>query len=230
MTRLDKYLSDNANLTRKTAKHALHRSDVTVDGVIVKKGDVKISTQEVRLNGEQIFVLGTIYIMLHKPVDYVCSTVDDDGVSVLQLIDEPWSKKLHIAGRLDKDTTGLVLLTDDGQWSHKITSPNNHCEKEYIVTLEEPLTQDLIEMFANGIELNNELKPTKPATLTILSEFSASLVISEGKYHQVKRMFAAVGNRVVGLHRQRIGGLILDDSLKEGQWTRLTESQLKSLV
>lgn len=230
MIRLDKYLSDNAYLTRKTAKRALHRGDVTVDGDVVKKGDIKISTQEVCINGEVISVLGAIYVALHKPADYVCSTVDDDGTSVLQLIDEPWAEKLHIAGRLDKDTTGLVLLTDDGQWSHKITAPNSHCEKEYIVTVMEPLTSELVDVFAAGIELNYETKLTKPAKLTIIDEFTASLIISEGKYHQVKRMFAAVNNHVTSLHRQKIGTLSLDSTINEGQWRRLTEQEVLSLT
>jgi 16S rRNA pseudouridine516 synthase len=230
MVRLDKFLSDNACLTRKTAKHALHRGDVQVDGVIVKKGDVKISTQQVTLNGDVVATLGTMYLMLHKPEGYVCSTVDDDGISVLALIDEPWSDKLHIAGRLDKDTTGLVLLTDDGQWSHKVTSPNSGCEKTYLVTVGEPLTDDLVNIFANGIDLNYEDKPTKPAKLTIISEYKASLVLSEGKYHQVKRMFAAVGNHVTALHRESVGGLKLENTLKQGEWIRLTDKQQLSLV
>lgn len=230
MIRLDKFLSDNASLTRKTAKQALHRGDVKVDDVVVKKGDVKISTQRVTLNDVEISILGDIYIMLHKPAGYVCSTVDDDGISVLALIDEPWRDKLHIAGRLDKDTTGMVLLTDDGQWSHRVTSPNSLCNKEYIVTVTEPLTQDLIEVFSTGIELNNEINLTKPAQLTILDEYTAKLVICEGKYHQVKRMFAAVGNHVTALHRSRIGTLELNDDLKEGEWTRLTNEQHLSLI
>ena len=230
MIRLDKFLSDNAHLTRKTAKHALHRGDVTVDGVVVKKPDVKISNQQVKLNGELIEVVGDLYIMLHKPADYVCSTVDDDGLSVLNLIDAPWREQLHIAGRLDKDTTGLVLLTSDGKWSHQVTSPNAKCTKEYLVTVERPLSDELIAEFENGIMLNNENKPTKPAQLTILSEYRAKLVISEGKYHQVKRMFAAVGNHGKTLHRSRVGELVLDESLREGQWIKLTEQQYLSFT
>ncbi|MGB0835383.1 MAG: pseudouridine synthase, partial [Psychrobium sp.] len=223
MIRLDKYLSDNANLTRKTAKQALHRGDVTVDGVIVKKGDFKIDQQCVKLAEQQISPVGQLYIMLNKPAGYVCSTVDDDGISVLNLIDEPWREQLHIAGRLDKDTTGLVLLTNDGKWSHQITSPNSKCDKTYEVTLDRPLSHELIEVFANGIMLNNENKPTKPAQLTIINEHRAELIISEGKYHQVKRMFAAVGNHVTALHRSRVGQVKLDGSLQQGDWVRLTE-------
>ncbi|MCG7530860.1 16S rRNA pseudouridine(516) synthase RsuA [Psychrobium sp. MM17-31] len=226
--RLDKFLSDNANLTRKTAKQALHRGYVTVDGVIVRKGDLKIDQQCVMLAGQQVSPIGQLYIMLNKPAGYVCSTVDDDGISVLNLIDEPWCEQLHIAGRLDKDTTGLVLLTNDGQWSHRITSPSSKCDKTYEVTLDRPLTQELVEVFANGIMLNNENKPTKPAQLTILNEHRAELVISEGKYHQVKRMFAAVGNHVTALHRSRVGSVRLDGSLQQGDWVRLTEQQYSS--
>lgn len=230
MIRLDKFLSDNANLTRKTAKHALHRGDVTVDDVVVKKPDVKISKQQVRLNGELIEVVGDLYIMLHKPADYVCSTVNDDGLSVLNLVNTPWREQLHIAGRLDKDTTGLVLLTNDGKWSHQVTSPNAKCSKEYLVTVDRPLNDDLIAEFENGIMLNNENKPTKPAQLTIIGEYRAKLIISEGKYHQVKRMFAAVGNHVKTLHRSRVGELVLNESLEEGQWIKLTEQQYLSFT
>lgn len=225
MIRLDKYLSDNAGLTRKTAKQALHRGEVTVDGVVVKKGDLKIAQQCVVLAGERIAPVGQLYIMLNKPSGYVCSTVDDDGSSVLNLINEPWRDQLHIAGRLDKDTTGLVLLTNDGKWSHQITSPNSKCNKTYEVTLERPLSQELIEVFSTGIMLNSENKPTKPAQLTIINEHRAELVISEGKYHQVKRMFAAVGNHVTALHRSRVGHVKLDGSLQQGDWVRLTEQQ-----
>ena len=228
--RLDKYLSENANLTRKTAKHALHRSDVTVDGVVVKKGDVKIKEQEVRLNGVLITVKGPTYIMLNKPVDYVCSTVDDDGLAVLHLIDEDLHRGLHIAGRLDKDTTGLVLLTDDGQWSHRITSPKSQCNKVYMVEVMEVLEPSLVGVFKEGLELNNESDLTRPATLEILSDNKARLTICEGKYHQVKRMFAAVDNHVTALHRSQIGPLVLGDDLALGQWRKLTNEEINALA
>ncbi|MDP2559957.1 16S rRNA pseudouridine(516) synthase RsuA [Psychrobium sp. 1_MG-2023] len=227
--RLDRFLSENTALTRKTAKQALHRGDVLVDGVAVKKGDIKIKDQQVSYLGQIVSEIGDLYIMLHKPQGYVCSAVDDDGLSVLHLIDEPFKNDLHIAGRLDKDTTGLVLLTNDGQWSHRITSPKSQCSKEYIVGVSEPLLPELIEQFEHGVQLKSEEKLTRPALLDIVSSHQARLTISEGKYHQVKRMFAAVGNHVATLHRSKIGAVSLESSLESGQWRHLTKKEFLSL-
>jgi len=225
--RLDRFLSENTQLSRKEAKRALHRGDVLVDGIEIKKGDLKIKTQQVTLNGVTISEIGALYFMLNKPKDYVCSTVEEDGVSVLNLVDEDLRGQLHIAGRLDKDTTGLVLLTNDGQWSHRVTSPRRDCEKVYLVEVTEPLNEGLIEIFKQGIALNNETGLTKPATLEIVAQTQARLTISEGKYHQVKRMFAAVGNHVVNLHRERIGPISLPSDLNEGQVVALEQAQVE---
>jgi 16S rRNA pseudouridine516 synthase len=136
---------------------------------------------------------------------------------------------LHIAGRLDADTTGLVLITSDGQWSHKITSPKKDCGKRYLVELAEPVEQGLITEFAAGIALRNEDGLTKPAILEIVEPCLVRLTISEGKYHQVKRMFAAVGNRVVNLHRESIGEIELDAELALGEWRFLTDEEINSI-
>lgn len=226
--RLDRFISENTPLSRKEAKRALHRGEVLVDGTAIKKGDMKIGEQEVTLNGVVICEVGMLYMMLHKPSGYVCSTVDDDGASVLNLLEPALRNQLHIAGRLDKDTTGLVLLTNDGQWSHRVTSPRRDCEKVYLVGLAESLSPELIDRFTQGIALNNEEGLTKPAKLEILADKQARLTISEGKYHQVKRMFAAVGNHVISLHRERIGELSLPSNLEEGEVMPLTESQIAS--
>lgn len=144
-------------------------------------------------------------------------------------LDEPVAHKLHAAGRLDIDTTGLVLMTDDGQWSHRITSPRHHCEKTYLVTLESPVSDDTAEQFTKGVQLHNEKDLTKPALLDVLTPTEVRLTISEGRYHQVKRMFAAVGNRVVGLHRERIGEIALDPELEPGEYRPLTEEEIASV-
>jgi 16S rRNA pseudouridine516 synthase len=133
---------------------------------------------------------------------------------------------LHAAGRLDLDTTGLVLLTDDGKWSHRITSPKHHCKKVYVVTVEQPLCIELIDIFKNGIQLKNEKSLTKPAKLNIIDDFHAELTISEGRYHQVKRMFAAVNNHVVQLHRKQIGKVTVD--IPEGEYRPLTQTEIES--
>ena len=136
---------------------------------------------------------------------------------------------MHIAGRLDIDTTGLVLITTDGQWSHKITSPKKDCGKCYLVTLTDELDASLVETFAQGVELRNEDGLTKPAVLEIIDSHHARLTITEGKYHQVKRMFAAVGNKVVGLHRESVGKIVLDDDLAPGEWRYLTDEEVASV-
>lgn len=223
--RLDKFLSENTAMSRKEAHRALHRESVTVDGEIVKKGALKITEQQVHYDGVLITARQPVYIMLHKPAGYVCSTVDDDGASVLELLPGQMRKGLHIAGRLDKDTSGLVLITEDGQWSHRVTSPKRACDKTYLVTVAVPLEEALVEKFKVGIQLRSEDKLSKPAQLEIVSSNTARLTISEGKYHQVKRMFAAVGNHVVSLHRESVGQLTLGD-LACGQWRELSGDEI----
>ncbi len=169
------------------------------------------------------------YFMLNKPQGYVCSTEDPDHPTVLYFLDEPVAYKLHAAGRLDIDTTGLVLMTDDGQWSHRVTSPRHHCEKTYLVTLEHPLSDDTAQQFADGVQLYNEKSLTKPAQLDVIEPQRVRLTISEGRYHQVKRMFAAVGNRVIELHRERIGDITLDDDLAPGEYRPLTTEEIASV-
>ncbi|MNH26135.1 Ribosomal small subunit pseudouridine synthase A [compost metagenome] len=164
--------------------------------------------------------------MLHKPEGYVCSNEDPDHATVFQLLDEPAMGKLHVVGRLDLDTTGLVLITDDGQWSHRITSPRHECAKTYHVWLADPVSEDAISLFADGVFLRNEEDKTRPAQLELLGECEALLTIHEGKYHQVKRMFAAIGNKVVGLHREQIGELVLDEELAPGEYRELTPEEI----
>ncbi|ABI70696.1 16S rRNA pseudouridine(516) synthase RsuA [Shewanella frigidimarina] len=228
--RLDKFICESTELTRSLAKRALHRGDVTCDGVVVKNSGFKVLPQmAVHLDGTLISVIGERYIMLNKPVDTICSTIDEEYPSVLSLIDIEKMDTLHIAGRLDVDTTGLVLITSDGQWSHKITSPKKDCGKRYWVELAEPIDDSLIQVFADGVELRNEDGLTKPALLDIIDSTHVRLTISEGKYHQVKRMFAAVGNRVVNLHREAVGAIELNADLAAGEWRFLTDAEVKSV-
>ena len=228
--RLDRFICESTSLTRSLAKKALHRGDITVDGDIVKDSGFKVTDKMcVCLEGERIELIGARYIMLNKPVDTICSTIDEVYPSVLSLLDITKAETLHIAGRLDADTTGLVLITCDGQWSHKITSPKKDCGKRYLVQLAEPVDASLVEVFAAGVELRNEDEPTKPAILDIIDAHQVRLTISEGKYHQVKRMFAAVGNRVVGLHREAIGDIELDADLALGEWRYLTPEEIASI-
>ena len=230
--RLDKFIAENTGLTRSQATKAIRQSAVKINDEIVKNGATKVSQEdEIYFEDELLpWVEEGQYFMLHKPQGYVCSTDDPDHPTVLYFLDEPVAWKLHAAGRLDIDTTGLVLMTDDGQWSHRITSPRHHCEKTYLVTLESPVADDTAEQFAKGVQLHNEKDLTKPAVLEVITPTQVRLTISEGRYHQVKRMFAAVGNHVVELHRERIGGITLDADLAPGEYRPLTEEEIASVV
>lgn len=226
--RLDKYLCHATGLTRSRSQVVIRRGQVTVNGEVTKGPEFKLPTDAVvTWHGEPVRIGGKRYYMLNKPAGVVCAATDDRHKTVLDLFDEAERKKLHLAGRLDIDATGLVLLTDDGDWSHRVTSPKRGCNKVYQVELAEKLDEKLVAHFAEGLLLRNEKKKTLPAQLEILGETTARLSISEGKYHQVKRMFAALGNRVTALHRQRIGALELDPALQPGEWRPLTEDEIK---
>ena len=229
--RLDKFLSQQLGVSRALVLRELRNKRVTVDGEIVKTGSMKISPeQRVEFDGNVLDqITGPRYFMLNKPQGYVCSTDDPDHPTVLYFLEEPVAYKLHAAGRLDIDTTGLVLVTDDGKWSHRITSPRHHCEKTYLVTLEHPLADDTAAQFEAGVQLHNEDSLTKPAQLEKIEDCLVRLTLSEGRYHQVKRMFAAVGNRVVALHRERIGEIVMDEDLEPGQYRPLTEQEVASV-
>lgn len=226
--RLDKFLCDCSDLTRSLAGKLIRQGEVTVDGIVVKQPAFHINEQsQVEFDGVMLTLdQRNRYFMLHKPEGYVCSNEDPDHPTVFFLMDEPAMGKLHVVGRLDLDTTGLVLVTDDGKWSHRITSPRHECAKTYHVWLADPVHQDAISLFADGVFLRNETEKTRPAQLEILAECEARLTIHEGKYHQVKRMFASIGNKVVGLHREQIGVLALDEALAPGEYRELTAEEI----
>ncbi len=229
--RLDKFLTQTLGITRREAAMVLKAKRIEVNGEIVKQAAMKLTDQcVVTFDDRPLSLKGPQYYMLNKPAGFVCSHVDDHNPTVFVLLDEVSPEKLHVAGRLDGDTTGLVLLTDDGQWSHRVTSPRHHCEKVYRVTLADPVPESAIAEFANGMQLRQEKELTLPAKLVLLSETEALLTISEGKYHQVKRMFAALGNRVVALHREQVGELVLDADLAAGEYRPLTDAEIASFL
>ena len=227
--RLDKFICKSTELTRSEAKKLLKMGEVRVNNEVIKNPATQVhENNNVTVNGESLTARSSRYIMMHKPVDTICSNVDEVYPSLLHYIEVDKAFDLHIAGRLDADTTGLVLVTDDGRWSHNIISPKKHCPKVYRVDLRNEITTEksteLIERFKCGLQLQGEDQLTLPAILEILSEKQVLLTITEGKYHQVKRMFAAVGNKVVGLHRQQIGSIKLDVEL--GEWRYLSEDEV----
>ena len=231
--RLDKFICKSTELTRSEAKKLLKMGEVRVNDEIIKNPVTQVhENNNVTVNGESLTARSSRYIMMHKPVDTICSNVDEVYPSLLHYIEVDKAFDLHIAGRLDADTTGLVLVTDDGRWSHNIISPKKHCPKVYRVDLRNVITleksAELIERFKCGLQLQGEDQLTLPAVLEILSEKQVLLTITEGKYHQVKRMFAAVGNKVVGLHRQQIGDINLDVGL--GEWRYLSDGEVSSFL
>lgn len=227
--RLDKFLSQNSDSSRSLIQQAIKAGRVSVNNVIAKKGDQKLLGDEIiTLDGKQVEAFQTRYLMLHKPLGYVCANSDSDYPVVVDLIRLPRWQELQIVGRLDIDTTGLVLLTDDGQWNHRITSPRHECDKVYRVTTADPISAETAALFAAGVQLHGEKAPTRPAQLELISTHEARLKIHEGKYHQVKRMFAAAGNLVVALHRESIGSIQLDPALAPGEYRTLTADEIKS--
>lgn len=227
--RLDRYLAEYADLSRKEARRAIHNGWVEVDGQPVHDHGLEIATGvQVRLDGQPIAPRLPRYWMLHKPLGYVCSTADPHNPTVLGLLPEGERDELHSAGRLDSDTTGLVLLTDDGQWSHRVTSPRHAHFKRYRVQLAQALSAAQAQHLRTGVWLHGEDKPTLPAKLEFLQPDCILLAIQEGRYHQVKRMLAAVDNQVIGLHREAVGAVELDPQLAPGQARRLTAQEVAS--
>ncbi len=225
--RLDKYLCKSTDLTKHEAVERIHNGVVMVNSETVRDESTQVhESNSILLNGDRLKLREFRYLLMHKPAGTICSNIDEFYPSLFNLIEIAKSSELHIAGRLDADTTGLVLITDDGRWSFNITQPNKSCKKVYRVTLSRDVKDDVADKFKAGVQLQGEPTPTRPAELKILSSKQVLLTITEGKFHQVKRMFAAVGNRVVALHREQIGNVCLD--VEEGQWRYLTQAEVGS--
>ena len=220
--RLDQFVSQATGMSRKQAWKYIRKQRIQVDGTIIRTAAHRVAPDStILLDGEVIQLPGQIYVMLHKPAGVISATEDSSQRTVMDLIDHPHRDALHIVGRLDKDSTGLLLLSNDGQWSHRITSPRHHVPKTYLATLAEPLTEDAARQLRQGISLQGEEQLTKPAQVEVLPDCQARITIHEGKYHQVKRMFAATGNHVKALHRERIGEWVLPANLAAGEWQLL---------
>lgn len=229
MKRLDAVLSACSVGSRREVKALIRKGKVSVNGTVVRDVSFAVTdSDEVRVNGIVTDTSEFVYLMLNKPCGFV-STTDADEENVLSFVpSELFRKGMFPVGRLDKDTSGLIFLTNDGAFSHMLTSPSRHVEKEYIATLERPLDEICFEFFAEGMTLKDGFT-TRPAKLERLGEKKARVVISEGKYHQVRRMFACCGNRVETLKRVRIGGVELDPTLEEGEVRKLTDEELDLL-
>lgn len=229
--RLDKFICKSTQLTKQDAVTSIHAENVLVNGVPILDESTQVhENNTITLNGQLLTARPFRYLMIHKPSHTICSNVDEAYPSLFSGLDIEHTSELHVAGRLDADTTGLVLVTDDGRWSFDIIRPQKHCEKTYIVGLSQPIAQNqvsnLIDQFLKGLQLQGETELTRPAILEILTPKKARLTITEGKFHQVKRMFAKVGYKVVKLHREKIGEVSLD--IDEGTWRYLTKAEVLS--
>lgn len=243
--RIDKLLAVSGYGSRKDAKKLLHSGAVTVDGVAVTSADFHVDTEKstVAVDGEPLVFQKHVYIMMNKPANVVSSTKDGEHQTVLDLLEAEYKHRflggsLHLIGRLDIDTEGLLLLTTDGSLTHRLTSPKQNVPKTYFARLRDTLNEqekaEYIERFRNGIEVprehNEEAFTSKSAELAFERDNECRLTIYEGKYHQVKRMFVAVGNKITYLKRISMGQLHLDESLELGEYKELTESDLQLLV
>jgi 16S rRNA pseudouridine516 synthase len=225
--RLDRFLIRRGVHSGKEVARLLADGMVQVDGKIEVSGLIKINRfSRVELDGEILQAQEAVYLMLHKPAGYLSATTDPLHPTVIELIDHPLRHELHLAGRLDRASTGLLLLTNDGRWSKGVTEPVEEISKVYRVTTRDRISPETADIFARGIYFAYEDLTTRPAVLEVLGEREALLTIHEGRYHQVKRMFHAVGNQVLSLHRERIGLLALDESLPPGKYRRLTADEI----
>ncbi len=237
--RLEDILFSQGFGTRRVCAGLIQQGHVTVNGESVADAGALFETE-----GLSFTVQGVVwpfqeqaYLMLHKPAGTECSQKPSAWPSIYTLLPAPLRQRpqkgavqgVQAVGRLDQDTTGLLLLTDDGAFIHRMSSPKKHVPKVYEVTAKHPVTQAMVEQLLAGVVLDDDLKPVRAAACAITGEHTLSLTLTEGKYHQVKRMVAAVGNRVGGLHRSRIGGLALPADLAPGQWRWLTDEDLALL-
>lgn len=226
--RLDKFISSQyPDISRKNSRELIRSGKVLINGLPCLDPEFKVlpDSDSVSLFGKNVDFKPFLYIMLNKPAGIVCATRDRLSETVLEIIPPELRRPgLFPAGRLDKDTVGFVLITDDGALAHSILSPKSHVRKKYFVRLRDPLPQNCAEIFADGISLDGER--LLPAELEKVSEKDCFLTIREGKYHQIKRMFEAVGNEVVYLKRLEIAGVALDPELSEGKCRELTEAEI----
>lgn len=230
MERIDKIIASQGKYSRKEVKALIAKGRVSVDGETVKSSSVKADAakQRIAVDGKLLDFKENVYLMLNKPQGYVSATEDREHPTVLELVPEEFSgRDIFPAGRLDKDTTGLMIITDDGVLAHNILAPKKHVPKMYHVRLDIAVTEEMRDGFQRGVELNDGV--CKSAELEQTGEFTAKVTLHEGRYHQIKRMFGCFGAEVVELKRLSMGKLNLPDELAEGECRELTPDELRLL-
>ena len=234
MERLDKLLSSRASLSRKDAKNKIKSGAVTVNGIICRNPELKIDAESdaVELNGQAVDLDEHIYIMLNKPAGVVSATRDNHDKTVIDILPPELKRQgLFPAGRLDKDTEGLLIITDDGEFAHEMLSPKKHVDKKYIARLDGEITAETVRRFEQGITFSDGTR-CMPAKLETSEKYGVStgiVTIREGKFHQVKKMFAVCGLKVVHLKRISVGNLYLDSKLPIGSAKKLTKLDVSSI-
>lgn len=229
--RLDKFISENSKYSRSEIKRLIRASRVTVDGQIVKAADIHIDAAcaVVAINGEEIKYKKYVYLALNKPAGILSASNDKNRKTVVDLVGEDYRHyDLFPVGRLDKDTTGLLILTNDGDFAHKVISPKSNIEKSYVALVDARPPEDLPDKFLNGIVLADGTV-CKSAVAEILGEDAVRIILTEGKYHQIKRMLGVLGLGVNELHRERIGQLSLPNDLKSGEYVEILPLDIGSL-
>lgn len=228
MTRLDKILSTQLNISRTDAKQMIKKGRVSVNGIPAKSGDVKVADADiVAVDGNKISYSRFVYIMMNKPKGVISASDGKGEKTVVDLVPSDMQRRgLFPAGRLDKDTTGFVLLTDDGEFAHSILAPSRHVDKTYVVTLDKPVTPEAVADFRSGMELNGERLLQADAEIISEDATVCRVVLRQGLYHQIKRMFKKHGLTVLELKRVKMGNLPLDDSLLPGECRYLSQKEL----
>lgn len=228
--RLDRFIESKLAYSTQTVRNLFAQRRVVLNGVAVSEGRGSITEFcRVEVDGKVLQARLAQYVMLHKPKGCVSATIDARNNTVLDLIDLPNKDELHLAGRLDFNTTGLLLLTNDGRWSRKLTLPQQKIPKTYWVQTQHEITLQQVQKFAEGFYFRFENLTTLPATLQLLTAHTARLTIYEGRYHQIKRMFGYFQNEVLNLHRLAMGGIHLDEQLVAGAYRFLTPTEVASI-
>lgn len=229
--RLDRFISSQLGINKREVRMILAQARVQVDGVLARDiAQIVDKFSHVTLDDAVLQQNASCYLMMNKPVGVLSATKDSQHPTVIELLDPQQGSDLHIAGRLDLNSSGLLLLTNDSYWSQRLTTPDKKVTKRYIVTLAKPLEQEMVEAFAKGMYFAFEDITTRPAKLEIVSTYVAQVDLMEGRYHQIKRMFGRFQNPVLKLHRSQIGNLILDQDLAPGQTRALSQPEVENIA
>jgi len=231
MERIDKIIATQTIYSRKEVKKLIHQKRVLVNGELISKSDLKVdeNNDKIEIEKIKINIKKHIYLMLHKPKGYISATEDPKTPTILDLLPKEYlHRNLFPAGRLDKDTTGLMIITDDEEFAHNILAPKKHIKKVYKVEIDIPINEIMINEFKNGVNLNDGI--CKTAILEKIDNKIAKVTLTEGRYHQIKRMFGCFGAKVINLERIAMGNLLLPNNLKQGEFRELTEKEINEIM